>query len=179
MLKSNKALYLLAAIVSVFLLWLWYFLGFNHVDAPLDLVLSILWWVLVLGACMAITRIEKKRRERLRTCYVCERFIYNSEAGTLAAPSVEGMADGLRDVIKQLEYGFEIKDRPSDVRYSCVVRSHVFDLKQEEDPQSGRSEDLKWSGEVAIPEQPDRDPIPFSGKAELQAVLERLMPTAA
>ena len=39
--KSNVLITAVIVVVSAFLLWLWYNLGFNHVDSPLDLVLSV------------------------------------------------------------------------------------------------------------------------------------------
>lgn len=48
--KSNVIVFVLLALASAFFLWLWYFLGLNRVDEPLDLVLSIVcggwssWW---------------------------------------------------------------------------------------------------------------------------------------
>ena len=43
--KSNVIVFVLLALASAFFLWLWYFLGLNRVDEPLDLVLSIVWWL--------------------------------------------------------------------------------------------------------------------------------------
>ena len=36
--KSNVIVFVLLALASAFFLWLWYFLGLNRVDEPLDLV---------------------------------------------------------------------------------------------------------------------------------------------
>lgn len=45
--KSNIVVLTIAAVVSVFLLGLWFFLGFNQIDSPLDLVVSVIWWVAI------------------------------------------------------------------------------------------------------------------------------------
>ena len=43
--KSNYLVLGAAAVVAALLLVLWYHLGFNRIDSPLDLVLAIVWWV--------------------------------------------------------------------------------------------------------------------------------------
>ena len=47
--KSNVIVFAIAAVLSIFLLWLWYFLGFNQIDSPLDLIISIIWWVVIVA----------------------------------------------------------------------------------------------------------------------------------
>ena len=175
MLKGNKVFYTLALVVSAFLLWLWYWLGFDHVDGPFDLVLSVIWWVGVAVACYAISRIEDKRRARVRTCYVSGKDVYNSEAGIVAAPAVEELADGLRDIIQNLRYGFEVKELPEDARYDLVVHSSKFELHRETDERGDWVERLDWRGDVLFTANPDDDPVPFSSKDELQHILATAM----
>ena len=43
--KSNVIVLAVAALVAAFLLFLWYYLGFNRIDNPFDLVLTICWWI--------------------------------------------------------------------------------------------------------------------------------------
>ena len=45
--KSNVIVTAIIVVLSAFLLWLWYSLGLNTVDQPLDLVVSVVWWALV------------------------------------------------------------------------------------------------------------------------------------
>ena len=52
--KSNVIVFVLLALASAFFLWLWYFLGLNRVDEPLDLVLSIVWWLVIVVAIAGI-----------------------------------------------------------------------------------------------------------------------------
>ena len=52
--KSNIIITAVAAIASIFLLWLWYFLGFNEVDSPTDLVVSVAWWAVVIGGAALV-----------------------------------------------------------------------------------------------------------------------------
>lgn len=177
--KSNWVVYIVAIVVSAFLLWLWFWLGFDHVDAPLDLVLSIIWWVLVAVACFAVHRIEKKRQERVRTCYVASNHVYNSELGTESARTSEQVVERIYGMLRDLEYGMEIRDMPKDaegktVQYDYIVRSKVFDLKRQEDKGRDQQEELDWRGEVAVTERPDDEPLPFDGRDELASIMARL-----
>ena len=54
--KSNVIVFVLLALASAFFLWLWYFLGLNRVDEPLDLVLSIVWWLVIVVAIAVIVK---------------------------------------------------------------------------------------------------------------------------
>lgn len=169
--KSNWIVYAAAIVASAFLLWLWYFLELDHVDAPLDLVLSVAWWALIALACFGIHRVEKKRRERVRTCYLREGLLYNSEAGAvgLAARGADGAIEAMRGVLGGLEYGYGIQERPEGAngkpqRWSCVVRTKVF-----EDGGDG----LDWRGEVVRVARPN-DPVPFSNPLELKGILAGL-----
>ena len=60
--KSNVIIFVLLAIASAFLLWLWYCLGLNKVDEPLDLVLSILWWIVIIASIVIVAKMEQIRR---------------------------------------------------------------------------------------------------------------------
>ena len=79
--KSNVIITVVLAAVSIFLLALWYALGLNRVDEPLDLIVSIVWWAVIIVAIVAVVKVENTRRERVRTVYVANGSYYNSEAG--------------------------------------------------------------------------------------------------
>ena len=68
--KSNWIGLAIAVLVDVFLLWLWFFLGFNLVDSPFDLVISIIWLVAIVAVAAAVNRLECQREKRLRNIYV-------------------------------------------------------------------------------------------------------------
>ena len=177
--KSNWIVYIVALVASAFLLWLWYFLEFDHVDAPLDLVLSIVWWVLIALACYGIHRVEKKRRERLRTCYVAKGLLYNSEAGArnLSSSDSDDVVATMRDVISNLDYGFDIQARPEDANgnklpFAYVVRSRKFKADDEGRQQS--DEDITWEGEVVVIARPDSEPIPFDSPQKLREILRNV-----
>ena len=80
--KSNVIITVVLAAVSIFLLALWYALGLNRVDEPLDLIVSIVWWAVIVAAIIAVVKVENTRRERVRTVYVANGSYYNSEAGS-------------------------------------------------------------------------------------------------
>ncbi len=175
--KNNWIVYTIAIVISAFLLWLWYHLEFNNVDAPLDFVLSVAWWALVAFACWRIHRIEKRRRERIRTCYLRDGLLYNSEAGTrrIAADAGSAVAT-MQGVLSGLEYGFDIQDRPEDERgtklpFDFVVRSERFEIADAGDDTDSR---VDWQGEVAVAAHPHDDPIPFGSVDELRGILAAL-----
>ncbi|MCI8425843.1 MAG: hypothetical protein HFJ72_09360, partial [Adlercreutzia sp.] len=45
--KSNWLVTAIAAVAAGVLLWVWFALGFNHVDDPLDLIVAVAWWAVV------------------------------------------------------------------------------------------------------------------------------------
>ena len=59
--KSNFIVLGISAIAAALLLVLWYYLGFNHIDNPLDLVLAIVWWVGIVVIAVVIARLERQR----------------------------------------------------------------------------------------------------------------------
>ena len=60
--KSNYLVLGAAAVVAALLLVLWYHLGFNRIDSPLDLTLAIVWWVGIVVIAAILVRFEERRR---------------------------------------------------------------------------------------------------------------------
>lgn len=60
--KSNVIVLAVAALVAAFLLFLWYYLGFNHIDSPFDLVLTVVWWLGIALIVGGIIYVERKRQ---------------------------------------------------------------------------------------------------------------------
>ncbi|MBQ3301690.1 MAG: hypothetical protein IJH04_06070 [Eggerthellaceae bacterium] len=183
--KNNWIVYVIVLLVSAFLLWLWYWLGFDHVDAPLDLVLSVIWWIGVALACFGIHRVEEKRRMRIRTCYVAPNLLYNSEAGTqaLRESDAETVVLAVQSVLEGLEYGFDIKERPEDAQgnkipFEYVISSEVFEVKREDEEGSDARNEVTWKGEVAIVSRPDDEPLVFGNVDELCGLVRKLAPVA-
>ncbi len=178
--KGNVlALFLLAA-ASVFLLWFWYFLGLNRVDGPLDLVLSIIWWVVIASAAVLVVRMERVRRERIRTVYVGDYATFNSERGLVSFATTDPMESIVASLLENLTYGFNRADFPDrekfDARY--FIRTKKFSAWDSHDERSvashGSSGQKVWKGEVVV--VATKKNYPFETPQELSdilAVLER------
>lgn len=159
--KSNWIVLGVITIISAFLLWLWYYLGLNRVDTPLDLIVSIVWWVVIIVGAFIIFRVEKARRDRIRTMYVADSLVFNSEAGSIFYQNPEQLLAIMDDTMKNLTYDFTKNDLPdlerTPMRY--IVRTTKF---SEED----------WTGEVAIAGQEEEQP--FEDRQQLSLILNRL-----
>lgn len=164
--KSNWIVLAVMVIVSIFLLWLWYFLGFNHVDDPLDLVLSIIWWVIIVLVLLAIGRAEKIRRERIRTVYIGDTTLFNSEAGVVSF-SGAGLVGTISNVLDKLDYNFEREEFPETSKFSPKAFVSTFSYKQVADGEEG-----KWEGEIATIGKDELKP--FKSEKELAAILANL-----
>lgn len=196
--KSNWIIIAILVAASAFFLWLWYALQLNLVDNPTDLVISVIWWVVVLAACAAIHFAEQKRQERIRAAYVASapECLYVGEEGTVQVVEGNRYVDVLQGMLEGLDYGFDIEDFPkrSDVSFCAIVRSKKFkvdkdtEMKAEEgDGSQTLTVDLegedtklhevkKWEGEVVDLRNPDDDPQKFSNKEELAALIKAVLP---
>lgn len=179
---SNWLIAIVLAIASVFFLWLWYYLQFNLVH-PLDLVLTIGWWVIVLLIVTLIQRSEKKRQERVRTCYVGPSSIFNSEAGLVPLEQGTPSVEAVQSVLENLSYNFDLADFPEEdeARFDYMVKTKKFkapakDASQDE-PEA--NEPKAWEGEVIFAsaeapegqEQEKPQTKSFSNKEELAQLL--------
>lgn len=81
--KSNWLIVGLLVVASVIFLAMWYVLGFNLIDDPLDLVVSIVWWVVIIAICLLIQWSENKRRRSIRTTLLAPGVMYNPEVGVV------------------------------------------------------------------------------------------------
>ena len=164
--KSNWIMLAIMVIVSAFLLWLWYFLGFNHVDDPLDLVLSIIWWVIIVIVILAIGRAEKIRRERIRTVYIGDATLFNSEAGVVSYAGA-GLVGTISGILDKLEYNFEREDFPETSKFSPKAFVRTFSYKQ-----AGDGEEREWEGEIATIGEDELKP--FRSEKELAVILANM-----
>jgi hypothetical protein len=163
--KSNVLLIVIAVVLSAFLLWLWYDLGFNHIDNPLDLVISIIWWVIMVLAIACIVKVEKTRREKIRTAYLSDYSIFNSEAGMVALDGAN-VLDLLEQTIADLKYDFtnsSIEDEQKET-IKKIIRTKKYKPAENDD------EEPTWEGEVCVAFS-DEDPQEFNSRAELAALL--------
>ena len=165
--KSHVIITVVLAAVSIFLLALWYMLGFNEIDSPLDLVISVVWWAVIVAGIAVAAKTESTRRQRIRTVYVADGAFYNSEAGNRI----------LAGTLASLQYGFDKADAPTKpgsnqpVDYRYVVRSTKFDQNASDGSgqQSGAQDGGTWQGEVVT--VATGDVRPFNSKRELAAII--------
>ena len=162
--KSNVIVFAIAAVLSIFLLWLWCFLGFNQIDSPLDLVISIIWLVIV-ALIAGVVKVEQTRREKIRTTYVGTGFLFNSEAGTVGLAG-QGMVDAIERTIANLKYDFTNASLEDETKAAIktVVRTKTYKPAESEDAQP------TWEGEVCLA-IPGAEAKPFDSKEELVALL--------
>ena len=129
--KSNVIVLAVAALVAAFLLFLWYYLGFNHIDSPFDLVLTVVWW---LGIALIVGGI----------IYVSPTALYNSEQGIVALHGTTLM-EAMRGILGELEYSFAKEDLPDrkTFDYRFVVQTDEYKEGNEE-----KGEEPTWKGTV-------------------------------
>lgn len=159
---SNWLVTAVAAIAAGVLLWAWYALGFSAVDSPLDLVIAVIWWAVVVGVVIAITRIEAKRRERMRTAFVGYGIVYNPESGIVRPDSDEPELAAVQRILATMEYPLRVArlDEKALPAFQWVVRSKKFDREGE-----------VWEGEVLPAHEPDAAAQPFANREELAVLL--------
>ena len=101
--KTNVIITAIIVVVSVLLLCLWYMLGLNTVDQPLDLVISVVWWVLIAIGIALTVKFEKDRRQRIRTVYLADGRMYNSETGMVMVAAGAPLTDAIAGTLARLE----------------------------------------------------------------------------
>lgn len=150
--KGNWIVTALFVVVSAFLLWLWYYLAFDHVDAPLDLVISIVWWVGIAAIVWLIHRSEDKRRREVRTIYVSRDALYNNELGVVECADPERRVPLMAEMLERLKYGYDSEEMPEREDFDCryVVETTEFDPKDKEegDRRAPAAEDEPYEPEV-------------------------------
>ena len=162
--KSNWIILAVLTVACGFFLWLWYYLGFNFVDDPLDLVIASVWWAVVIVLVIGIHTAEKKRQKRVRTAYLAPGLLFNSEAGLVNLDTFEAgttIADALERMLAGLKYSFDRADLPerNEVTFERIVRTEKFD----------KDNTGEWEGEVV--DVKSQETTPFKGKEELVALI--------
>lgn len=176
--KSNYLVLGAAAVVAALLLVLWYHLGFNRIDSPLDLTLAIVWWVGIVAIAAIIIRVEERRRRQIRTLYVSPKSLYSSELGMVGIGEA-GAVEAMRDMLGQLKYGFDSKGLPDRKKfdYRFVVRTDEFKEHDGEggkpaDDAAAQRKDPTWKGMVIkVDRQNGNSETPFDGIDQLKAAL--------
>lgn len=166
--KSNWIGLAIAVLVDVFLLWLWFFLGFNRIDSPLDLVISIIWLVAIVAVAAAVNRLERQREKRLRTIYVSSTAVFNKERGLVSLGSAAAAPSVMERILRDMEYGFDLKEMPKLEEFNCryVVQTDEYKAT------GGEGGEPTWKGTVvAIDHAAGNREMSFSSRSELVAVL--------
>ena len=160
--KSNWLVAVIAVLSCAVLLGLWFQLGFNHVDDPLDLVIAIVWWVVVAGIIAAIVWAEHRRREKMRLAFVGTGVVYNPERGLVLVEEDDSELDALQETLQGMSYPTKIVELADHVRpaFRWVVRSERFE----------RNGDV-WVGEVLPAHDPDAQAVRFSGRDDLAQLI--------
>lgn len=188
--KNNYIVIALAALLGAFLLFLWHYLGFNKIDNPLDLALSVLWWVADAAIVAGIVHFEKKRQEQIRTIYVSPAALFNSERGVVSVPDADGRVEAMESILQGLTYDFSNEDMPGqeDFEYLYVVQTEKYeaaekagqDAAAEADADAPQAADAepegenqpKWEGKVTrIDRENGNVKTKFSSMEELAVLL--------
>ena len=166
--KSNWIGLAIAVLVDVFLLWLWFFLGFNRIDSPLDLVISIIWLVAIVAVAAAVNHLERQREKRLRTIYVSSTAVFSKERGLVSLGSAAAAPSVMERILRDMEYGFDLKEMPKPEEFNCryVVQTDEYKAT------GGEGGEPTWKGTVvAIDHAAGNREMPFSSRDELAAAL--------
>ena len=171
--KSNILILAISVLASAFLLYLWWALGFNKIDNPLDLTVSIIWWVVIAALIALITHWERKRRRAVRTIYLSPTALYNGETGVseFAAAPVAAM----EEVLKKLAYGFKVQDLPeaTEFDYRYVVKTDRY--KSADNESDAQDAEPQWEGAVIdLRSKEDDKEKSFSNRRELEEILVAL-----
>ncbi len=166
--KSNVIVLAVAALVAAFLLFLWHYLGFNRIDNPFDLVLTICWWIGIGLIVSGIMYVEHKRQRQICTIYVSPTALYNSEKGIVALHDTT-MMEAMRNILEKLEYDFSREDLPDKKTfdYRFVVQTDEYKEGNEE-----KGEEPTWKGTVTkIDRENGNVETSFEDEEELMNVL--------
>ena len=185
--KSNVIVFVLLALASAFFLWLWYFLGLNRVDEPLDLVFV---HRVVAGHRGGHRRHREdgahassagSHRVRGRLCHVQQR------AGLGDYRRLSADVRGDRGHLAELEVRFSRADFPDKDRFvvKYFVRTKQFEAEEKqgsdavvdsEQASAGAAkpqiQQKTWTGEVFIVET--KEERPFGSPEELARILASL-----
>ena len=156
--KSNWLIVGLLVVASVIFLAM----GFNLIDDPLDLIVSIVWWVVIIAICLLIQWSENKRRRSIRTTLLAPRVMYNPEVGVVEVAPGQTHAQTLERILSNLTYGFDTEENANEqhIRFKQIVRSKKFTNAGE-----------TWTGEVVDVANPNQVRY-FQNRAELARLID-------
>lgn len=126
--KSNIVVLGVFAVISLFLLWLWWYLGFHKVDAPGDVMITVVWWAVIAAVIYGITRMEARRRQHMRTVYVSPNALFNCESGLIECSSNAKRVELAEEIVKSMRYGMDFQDMPDPDDFACtyIIRTDSY-----------------------------------------------------
>lgn len=126
--KSNYIVLGIFLVLSLFLLWLWWYLGFAKVDGPADVFITIAWWIAIALVGYGIFRFEQRRRRQMRTVYISPSALFNCESGLVPCTDISQRVALVEEIVKNLRYGFEFEDMPERNDFDCsyIVRTEDY-----------------------------------------------------
>lgn len=159
--KSNWLVLVVAIVASALLLWVWFALGYSHVDSPLDMMLTALWWLVIAVVISAIVWAERHRRQKMLTAFVGNGIVYNPEKGVVRVRAGESEVELLRNVLAGLTFEDDVANLSgSRSTFRWIVRTRHFE-----------NNGAVWTGEV-VPLRTASSPTRvFQNQAELAAIL--------
>lgn len=158
--KNNWIVYGLCLVASIVLLFFWYLLGLNKIDQPLDLVIAMIWWALIVVAIVLVIVLENKRKKRIRTVYVGKDFVYNNEKGVKNFSGRDQLMEAMGEILSNLQYSFKnvgLSDEEKD-KIQYVVRTTNY----------GRD---TWKGSVLSCKT--KEETSFDDKMQLSVILQK------
>ena len=171
MTKSTAIITAVLVALSIALLVVWYASGLYHVDAPLDLIVDALWWVVIAICVVLVVRSEQKRRRAIRTIYVSPTSLYSSSTGVVACPDPSQRPATMRRMLDSVSYDYSKKPLPEG-EFEC--RYVVVTDRFEEGDDVSNEEVRVWEGTVDTVIPGARQPVSskaFKDARELSAIV--------
>ena len=160
--KSNFIVLALGLLASIFLLWLWWYLGFAKVDTPADVLVTVAWWLVIGLMWYGISRMEQRRRKQMRTVYISPSALFNCESGLIECTNISQRVDIIEEILKSMRYGFEFQDMPERPEFDC---SYIVRTDEYKDAQN-------WKGSVVrVNRSGESVEKQFDSRASLAAAL--------
>ena len=146
MTKSTAIITAILVALSIALLVFWYVSGLYLVDAPLDLIVDALWWVVIAICVVLVVRSEQKRRRAIRTIYVSPTSLYSSSTGVVACPDPSQRPATMRRMLDSVSYDYSKKPLPDRSEFEC---RYVVTTDRFEEGDDASTEGVRvWEGTV-------------------------------
>lgn len=157
---SNWLVYGLSILAAALLIAFWYLFGYYRIDSPLDVIIAVFLLIAVVVAIVFIVSVERKRKDRIRTLYVGEGFVYNSEEGVRDVSDSHTLLMNMRDMLENLNYSFE------HIHLSNVNRDSIYLIIET----TSYKKDT-WAGKLVLIKA--QEEYPFTDERELAELLSK------